>query len=275
VCEPFWFFSWVNTHPFDLKLVQFCPKFSGDSYVEFQEKTVSGESFPNFVQTKTILYHNLWILALLSAILFWVRIVLKKFKQVLWYVVCTQVRRHVHKQITKRRYGEENPGRFVLRKPVLFTLDLELTTPYSLGILVLNFYHTFFTMSIEFWLRFEPQIFPTRSEMNVLFIIAGLKGRFCCVRNWLIFFLGEYSPVWPEICRVLSEIQWRILRGISVKNCFRRIFQKFCANQDYPLPKLVEFRPTFCYFILDPYRAEKIHTSTFICCLHPGKEARP
>jgi len=38
VCETVWFFSWVNTHSFDLKSVEFCPKFSGDSYAEFQEK---------------------------------------------------------------------------------------------------------------------------------------------------------------------------------------------------------------------------------------------
>ena len=53
-----WFFSWVNTHPFDLKFVAFCPKFSGESCVEFQEKTISGEFFRNFVQTKA-LYENL------------------------------------------------------------------------------------------------------------------------------------------------------------------------------------------------------------------------
>jgi len=55
VCETVWFFSWVNTHPFDLKSVAFCPKFSGDSYAEFREKTISGEFFRNFVQTKAIL----------------------------------------------------------------------------------------------------------------------------------------------------------------------------------------------------------------------------
>jgi len=140
VCETVWFFSWVNTHPFDLKFVAFCPKFSGDSYVEFQEKTISREFFWNFVQTKAILYQNLWNFTLLSAILFWVRIALKKFTQVLSYVVCTQVRRLVHKQITKRRYGEEKPWRFVFGKPVLFTLGMGLTTPYSLRILVWNFY---------------------------------------------------------------------------------------------------------------------------------------
>jgi len=53
------FFSWVNTHPFDLKFVAFCLKLSGHSYVEFQAKTISGEFFRNFVQTKAILYQNL------------------------------------------------------------------------------------------------------------------------------------------------------------------------------------------------------------------------
>jgi len=52
VCETVWFFSWVNTHPFDLQFVAFCPEFSGDSYVEFQEKTISGEFFRNFRTNK-------------------------------------------------------------------------------------------------------------------------------------------------------------------------------------------------------------------------------
>ena len=104
--------------------------------------------------------------------LFSVRIVLKNFTQVLPFVVCTQVRRHVHKRITKRRYGEENPGRFVFGKPVFFTLGLGHTTPYSLGVSVWNFYQTFATVSIEFWLRFEAQIRPTRLAINFLLITA-------------------------------------------------------------------------------------------------------
>jgi len=40
------------------------------------------------------------------------------------------------KKIRKRRYGGEKLGRFVFGKPVLFTLGLGLTTPYSLGVLV-------------------------------------------------------------------------------------------------------------------------------------------
>jgi len=163
--------------------------------VDFQEKTISGQFFRNFVQTKAILYQNIWNFALLSVILFWVRIALKKFTQVLSYVVCTQLRKHVHKKITKSRYGEEKPGRFVFGKPVLFTLGLGLATPYSLGILVWNFYHTFVTMSVEFWLRFESQIRPTRLAINFLFITARAERMVVCVRNSLIFF-----PWWILIC---------------------------------------------------------------------------
>jgi len=105
--------------------------------VEFQEKKpISGEFFKNFEQTKVILYQNMTNFALLSAIYLWFRIALEIFTQVLSYVVCTQVRRHVHKQITKIRYGVEKPGPFVFGKPILFTLGLGHTTPYSLGILV-------------------------------------------------------------------------------------------------------------------------------------------
>jgi len=111
-------------------------------------------------------------------------------------------------------------------------------------------------VSIEFWLRLEPQICPTRLEINFLFVTSR-KGRFVCVRNCFIFFVGEYSSVWHEICCVLSQIQWRFFGGIWGKNYFGRIFQKFCANQGYPLPKLVKFRPNFCILNLGPYRAEK------------------
>ena len=94
----------------------------------------------------------------------------EKFTQVLSCAVCTLWRRQVHKQITKRRYRGEKPGHFVFGKPVLFTLCLGLTTPYSLGLLVWKFYQTFVTVCIEVWLRFEPQIRPTRFTIKILFI---------------------------------------------------------------------------------------------------------
>jgi len=107
-----------------------------------------------------LLQKNFWNFSLLSPILSWVHSALKIFTQALSYIVWTQERRHVHKQTTKRRYGEENPGRFVFGKPVLFTLGLGLTTPYSLGILVWKIYHTLVIVSIEFWQIFEPKFIP-------------------------------------------------------------------------------------------------------------------
>jgi len=138
--------------------------------------------------------------------LFCIRTALQKFTQVLSCVVCTQIMRHAHKWITKRRYNGEKPGRFVFGKPVLFTLGLGLTTPYSSGVLVWNFYQTFVNVSIQFWLRFEAQIRPTRLAINFLLITARAEEKVVCVRNCLIFFVGEYSSVWPEICHDLSRI---------------------------------------------------------------------
>jgi len=98
-----------------------------------------------------------------------------------------------------------------------------------------------------------------------------MKGRVVYVWNCLIFFVGEYSSVWPEICRVLSQIQWRFLGGISGKNYSGRIFQNFCSNQGYPLPKLVKFRPNLCNLILGPYCAEKNSHKHFRMLFAPRK----
>jgi len=72
-------------------------------------------------------------------------------------------------------------------------------------------------VSIEFWVRFEPQIGPTRFAVYFLFITAraGRKVRLCV--NCLIFFAGEHSSVRPEIGRVLSQILSRFVSGISEK----------------------------------------------------------
>jgi len=58
----------VSTHPFDLKFVAFCPKFSGDSYVEFLETTIYGEFFRNFHANQGEPYLNLSNFTLISAI---------------------------------------------------------------------------------------------------------------------------------------------------------------------------------------------------------------
>jgi len=127
--------------------------------------------------------------------LFCVRIALKDLTQVLSYVVCFQVRRHVHKRIRKRRYGEEKPGHFVFGKPVFFTLDLGLTTPYFLDVLLWNFYQTFVTVSIEFCLRFEPQIRPTRLAIIILLITVRAERKVClCVKLFDFFSWVKTHP---------------------------------------------------------------------------------
>ena len=157
----------------------------------------------------------------------------------------------------------------------MFTLGLGLTTPYSLGIFVWNFFLTFFPVSIQFWMRFEPRIRVTRLAIIFIFItsMAERKGRlsvklFDFLRWWVLILL-----TWNLLRFVPSSVE--ILIWNFRKKKFERIFQIFYANQGYPLPKLVKFRTTLCNFILGPYSAEKIHTSTFICCLRQGKDARP
>ena len=95
-----------------------------------------------------------------------------------------------------------------------------------------------------------------------------MKGRFVCVWNCLIFFLGEYSSVWREICRVLSRIQSRFLRGISGKNYFGTIFPKFCEKPRLSSSKICEISPHslqfYSGFILR-WKIAKIITQVLPC----------
>jgi len=52
-------------------------------------------------------------------------------------------------------------------------------------------------------------------------------------------------------------------------------FRNFVQTKAILYQNLWNFALLSATFILDAYRAEKIHTSTFICCLHQGKEACP
>jgi len=156
--------------------------------------------------------------------LFCVCIALKKFTQVLSYVVCSQVRRHVRKRITKRRHGEEKLGRFVFGKPVLFTLGLGQTTPYSLSVFVWNFYQMFVTLSFEFWMRFEPQIRPTRMAINFLLITARAERK---VRKCLKLF--DFFPRW-----ILIRLTWNSSRfdpiSVEILRWNFRNFKNFVEN---------------------------------------------
>jgi len=181
----------------------------------FRKKSISGEFFRNFRSTTGTCEISPYFLQFL----FCVRIAPKRFTQVVSYVACTLVRRHIHKRITKRRYGEEKPGRFVFGKPVLFTLCLGLTTPYSLDVLVWNLYQTFVTFSIEFRLRFEPQIRSTRFTISFLLITvrAERKVRSCVklfdfFRGWILIRL-----TWNLSCFVMNSVKmltWNFKRKL-------------------------------------------------------------
>jgi len=131
---------------------------------------------------------------------FRVRIALKKFTEALSYVFCTQLTRHVHKQIRKIRCGEEKPGLSVFGKQVLLTLGPGLTKPYSFGILVWNFYQTLVIVSTEFLLRIETQTPPTEFPINFLSVTARPERK---VRLYLKLF--DFFPRW-----ILIRLTWNL-----------------------------------------------------------------
>jgi len=200
--------------------------------------------------------------------LFCVRIALKKFTQILSHVVCAEVRRHVHKWITKRRYGVENPGRFVFGKPVLFTLGLGLTKPYSLGVLDWNFTRRSSLCLLSFWLRFELQIRHTRLTINVLLITARSERKVrLCVKlfdflcGWILIRLTwNLSHFVPNSVEILT---WNFR-----KKLFRENFLEIFAQTKVIYKNLWSFALLYDIFILRPYCAEKIYTINFTCCLH-------
>jgi len=130
----------------------------------------------------------------------------------------------------------------------LFTLGLRLTTPYSLGILVWNFYQTFVIVSVEFRLRFEPQIRPTRLAINFLFITAraGRKVRLCV--KLFDFFRG----------RILIRLTWNLSRSVpnSVeiltwyfrKELFWENFSEILCKPRLSSTKTCEISPYFLQF---------------------------
>jgi len=97
---------------------------------------------------------------------------------------------------------ERKSRTFVFGKPVLLTPGPGLTTPYSLGVLVWNFYQTFVTVSIEFWLRFEAHIRPTRLATNFLLLTARAERKVRLCAKLFDFFRG----------RILIRLTWNLSR---------------------------------------------------------------
>jgi len=222
VCETVWFFRGRILIRLTWNLSRFVSNSVGIPTWNFRKKLFRKNILEILCKPRLSSSETCEISPYFRQFLFWVRISLKRFTQVLPYVVSTQVRRHVHKRITKRWYGEEYPGRFVFGKPVLFTLGLGLTTPYSLAVLVWNFYQTFVTASIEFWLRFEAQIRPTTLEINFLLITARAERKVRLCAKLFDFFRG----------RILIRLTWNLSRFVpnSVEiptwNFRKKLFRK-------------------------------------------------
>ena len=107
--------------------------------------------------------------------------------------------------------------------------DLLHPTPWVFWSEILTRHPSLCLLSFGWYL--SPRLVPQDSQCIFYSSLPGLKGWFVRVWNCLILLLGEYSSVSPEICRVLSQIQWTLFHENSGKNHFGRIFQKFCATK--------------------------------------------
>jgi len=148
--------------------------------------------------------------------------------------------------------------RSIFGKPVLFTLGPGLTMPYSVGILVWNFYETLVIVSTEFLLRFESQIRPTGFAINFLSVTARPERKVRLCMKLFDFFPRRIliRLTWNLLCFVPDSVE--ILTWSSRKKTTSwEFFRNFVENQGYPLPKLVKFCPIFCNFILGPYCVKK------------------
>jgi len=207
------------------------------------------------VQTKAILCRNLWNSGLITAISFWVRIALKISHT------------HFRMMFAPRQGGtsineSQKEDTWKKRQDVLFSENRfcysRSGTYYALllGYFGLKFLpdirHCVYWTLAEVWAPNQSHKIGNKSFIRhyqgwmEVRLCVKLFDFFC---GWILIHL-----IWNLL---RSQIQWRFLGGISGKNYSGRIFQKFCANQGYHLPKLVSFRPNFCNFILGTYCTEK------------------
>jgi len=156
------------------------------------------------LKTNAIIYRNLWNFALLSAILFWVRIALKKFTKVLSYVFCTQVRRHVHKQITKRKIRGRKVMTFCVRKTSF--VHSRSGTYYALLLVYFGLKFLPVILHCVYWVLAE--IWAPNSKtgfaINFLFITASAERKVrLCVK------LFDFFRAW-----ILIRLIWNLSRFV-------------------------------------------------------------
>jgi len=132
------------------------------------------------------------------------------------------------------------------------------TTLYSLGVLVWNFYHTFLTVSIEFWLRFEHQIRPTRLAINILSIIARAERMVRLCVKLFDFFGGRIliRLTWKFSCFVQNLVEiltWNFKKKLFWEN----FLEIFVQTKAILYQNLWNFSLLSSIFNLCPYCAEK------------------
>jgi len=211
--------------------------------------------FQKLLTLQGLLFLDVRNFSLVSVILFWI----KTYTSTLIYRLCP-IKEACQKRKHKKIYKEVKSEHSVFGKisfPVLFALGWGLITPYSLGVLIWNFFQAFLIVCIELWLRFVPQIRSTRFAMNFLFIIATIERKVSFCVKLFDHFRTEYSSIWAEICCVSSQIILGFFDKISTKNSFWKMLQKLLALQGAHLFRCPKFCPICCNFILSSYCTEK------------------
>jgi len=199
----------------------------------------------------------------------------KKFTQTLSYVVCTQARRHVHKRITKGRYGEDKPD-VLISENQFFLLSVWDLLRFTSWVFWSEIFTRHWSLCLLSWLTFEPRIRPTILAINFWFVTAIVESKVRLFVKLFDFFLR---------C-LLIRLTWNLSRffpnSVEILFCnFRKktILGEFLRN--FVQTKAILYRNLWNSGLISAisfwvrFTLKKIHTSTFLWCLPPRMEARP
>ena len=194
-CETVWFFHrWILIR-FTWNLSRFVPNSVEILMCNFRKKLFR-ENFseilckPRLSSTETCEFSG-YFLQFFHGFVLRCKI-LKKFMQVLSYILCTPVRRYVSKQITKKEdTGKKRQGVLFSENQLcsLSVWDLLPFTPWVFRSEIHTRHSSLCLLSFGWDL--SPKFLPQDLQYIFYSSLPGLKGRFVFVWNSLIFFLGE------------------------------------------------------------------------------------
>jgi len=276
MCETVWFFSWVNTHSFDMKFVAFCPIFSGDSYVGFQGKLFRENFSEIFVQTKAIIYQNLKNFAILSAIFILCPYGAEK-SYTNTFIGCL----HLGKEARPKTYHKKKIRWRKARTFCFWKTSFVHSRSRTYYALLLGCFSLKFLPDVRHCVYWVLNIIWTPDSShkidNKYFIdhCQGWKeGLFVCETVWFFSWVNThlFNLTFVTFCPKFNGDSHMEFQEKTISGDF---FWNFRANQGILYQNFWNFDLLFAIFILRLYCAEKSHASTFICCLLPSKEARP